>query len=124
MFNEFLLYIGSIIVFIWGIAHLVPTKNVVKGFGEISFDNKMMITMEWIAAGLTLCFVGLSVFLITYLGYAENVVSILIFRLFSILLFTISVVHMFTGFRTKILPNKLCPIILTIVGILFLIYTF
>ena len=33
MLNLKLLYIGSIVITLWGIAHLFPTKAIVKGFG-------------------------------------------------------------------------------------------
>jgi hypothetical protein len=39
-----LLYLGSKIITLWGIAHLIPTKAIVKGFGDISGDNKKIIT--------------------------------------------------------------------------------
>ena len=53
-----LLYIGSIIIILWGVAHLIPTKAIVRGFGAISEDNKKILTMEVISEGLTLIFVG------------------------------------------------------------------
>ena len=40
MDNLMFLYAGSILPFIWGVMHLFPTKNVVKGFGEISASNQ------------------------------------------------------------------------------------
>ena len=43
---------------LWGIAHLFATRAVVKGFGEISKDNKKIITMEWIVEGVSLIFIG------------------------------------------------------------------
>ena len=46
MTNQILLYIGSVLPMLWGISHLFPTKNVVKGFGDISLDNQRIITME------------------------------------------------------------------------------
>ncbi len=36
MLNQILLYIGSLLTLLWGIAHLFPTKSVIKGFGNIS----------------------------------------------------------------------------------------
>ncbi len=69
---DILLYIGSAIIFIWGIAHIIPTKSVVKGFGEISEDNSKIITMEWAAEGITLSFIGLLVFLVTAIGSAKS----------------------------------------------------
>ena len=58
MFNQVLLYSGSAFIAFWGIAHLFPTKSVVAGFGEISADNKRIITMEWIIKGIALIFIG------------------------------------------------------------------
>jgi hypothetical protein len=66
MINELFLYLGSIIILFWGIAHIIPTKSVVNGFIKISEDNKRIISMEWIAEGLTLCFIGVLVLVITY----------------------------------------------------------
>ena len=46
MINDILLYVGSVIIFLWGLGHLIPTKSIVSGFGKISGDNKKIITME------------------------------------------------------------------------------
>jgi hypothetical protein len=120
---EVLLYISSIIIFIWGIAHLIPTKSIVDGFGEISTDNKRIITMEWIAVGISICFIGIIGFMMTYFGYSTDIVGILIFRLLTVMLFVLATVSLFTGARTAILPIKMCPIIMIFVGLLFLIGT-
>jgi hypothetical protein len=120
---EVLLYISSIIIFIWGIAHLIPTKSIVDGFGEISTDNKRIITMEWIAVGISICFIGIIGFMMTYFGYSTDIVGILIFRLLAVMLFVLATVSLFTGARTAILPIKMCPIIMIFVGLLFLIGT-
>ena len=123
MANEILLYISSIIIFIWGIAHLIPTKSIVDGFSEISTDNKRIITMEWIAAGISICFIGIIGFMMTYFGYSTDTVGILIFRLLTVMLFVLATVSIFTGARTAILPIKMCPIIMIFVGLLFMIGT-
>ncbi|MBM3156286.1 MAG: hypothetical protein FJ004_03260, partial [Chloroflexi bacterium] len=75
-----LLYIGSAVAIVWGIAHIIPTKNVVNGFGQLSTDNKRIITMEWVAEGLTLCFVGALVLSITILEGDQNPVSLIVYR--------------------------------------------
>ncbi len=46
MIKEILLYIAGALTFSWGVAHLFPTKSVVKGFGDISEDNRKIILME------------------------------------------------------------------------------
>ena len=53
-----LMLVGGAVCIVWGGAHLVPTRKVVAGFGELSTDNRRLLAMEWIAEGLTLCFVG------------------------------------------------------------------
>ena len=40
MASDVLLYVGAGVITVWGVAHIVPTKSVVKGFGEISEENK------------------------------------------------------------------------------------
>ena len=57
--NETLLYIGSAIIILWGIAHIIPTRTIVDGFGDISEVDRKVITMELIAEGLTLIFLGI-----------------------------------------------------------------
>ena len=57
MTNQILAYIGAGFVAFWGIAHLFPTKNIVADFGEISEDNRHIITMEWIVEGMALIFI-------------------------------------------------------------------
>lgn len=110
MFGEILIYLGAALPFIWGLAHLFPTKSVVRGFGDISRDNKNIIAMEWIIEGIALIFVGLLVAIITYIN-PSGPVSEAAYILSSVLLITLAVVSLFTGFRVNFLPFKLCPII-------------
>jgi hypothetical protein len=77
--KEFLIYSGSLIIFIWGAAHIVPVKSIVKSFNDISADNKLILTMEWIAEGLTLAFIGTLVFLVSVLGDSANETSVLVY---------------------------------------------
>ena len=72
--------IGAVVIFLWGIGHLIPTRSVVAGFGALSEDNKRIITMEWIAEGLTLCFIGLLVFMVTLYAGPQNLVSVFVYR--------------------------------------------
>jgi len=49
-----LLYVASALCATWGMAHLFATRGVVSGFGDISIDNKRVITMEWVVEGIAL----------------------------------------------------------------------
>ena len=119
MTNDIMLYIGSIVITLWGIAHILPTKSVVTDFGPISEDNKRIITMEWIAEGLTLCFIGLLVLFITLLGVSQNPVSLIVYRISAVMLVVMAGLSLLTGARTSILPMKICPIVKTTVAIMF-----
>jgi hypothetical protein len=61
--NEILLYLGGALTIGWGTAHLYPTQQIVRGFGGISRDNQLILTMEWLAEAFLLIFTGLLVVL-------------------------------------------------------------
>jgi hypothetical protein len=124
MLNQILLLIGSLSVIIWGIAHLFPTKSVVKGFGDISADNKNILKMEWITEGFSLIFTGTLLLLVTFMGDNENITSKMVFIASSVFLFSMAILSFLTGYKVNFLPYKLCPIIFSVSGILILIGSF
>jgi hypothetical protein len=117
MTNQVLLYLGSSFLFFWGAAHLLPTRSVVKGFGDISPDNKRIITMEWIIEGLALMFIAAVVASVTYFDHV-SAISRTVYWLSFVMLNTLSGVSLFTGFKVNFLPYKLCPLIFTTASIL------
>ena len=119
--NDILLYIGSALIVVWGIAHIIPTRNVVNGFGQISDDNKRIITMEWVAEGLTLCFIGLLVLFVTVLENSQDNVSLIVYRASAGMLIVMAGWTALTGARTPIVPIKICPFVKTIVAVLFIL---
>lgn len=120
MINQILAYIGAGFVAVWGIAHLFPTRNVVAGFGEISGDNRNIITMEWIGEGVTLIFIGALVATVTAVDAASPVTDA-VYWLAIIGLNVLSVVSLFTGFKVNFITFKLCPVIFTGASILILL---
>jgi len=121
MLNNILIYIGSVIIIIWGIAHIVPTKKVIAGYGDISRDNKLILIMEWIAEGATLIFIGILTLVINILNGYQNAVSLNVFRISSVMLIIMAILTTFTGARTKVIFFKLCPFVKIIVAVLFLL---
>lgn len=107
-----LIYAASLILCGWGIAHLFPTGTVVRGFGEISADNKRIITMEWITEGVALVFIAVLVALTTFLD-GTSVLSKAVYLSTIVALNVLSVVSLFTGFKNSFIPFKLCPLIFT-----------
>ena len=120
MINQVLIYAGSALVIFWGVAHLFPTKSIVRGFGGISDDNKNIITMEWIIEGVSLIFIGAIVIAVTIIDSTATV-SKAIYWLCFIVLNVLSGVSLMTGFKIKFLPFKLCPVIFTTASVLILL---
>lgn len=114
------LYLGAALAALWGIAHLFPTKSVVEGFGDISIDNKRIITMEWIVEGVSLFFMGLLVATVTFID-PLSVVSRAVYILSTLCLLVLAAVSLFTGFKVNFLPYKLCPFIFTVSAVLIFI---
>lgn len=112
MVNYILLYVGAALPFFWGVAHLFPTASIVKGFGDISVDNKRVITMEWIIEGVAMIFMGLLVAIVTLID-PGSAVSLAVYILSAVCLIELAVVSLFTGFRINFFAYKLCPIIFT-----------
>ena len=120
MINYVLLYLGSALLLFWGIAHLFPTKSVVKGFGGISLDSKRIIAMEWIIEGVSLIFIAVVVVTVTYMDYSSPI-SKMIYRWCFIVLNVLSGISLLTGFKIKFLPFKLYPVIFTTASVLILL---
>ena len=123
MINDILLYVGAAVIMLWGIAHIVPTKSVVNGFGKMSQDNRRIITMEWIAEGLTLCFIGLLVLFVTIWGEAPNQTSAIVYMASAAMLVVMAALTSITGARTSIVPIKICPFVKVVVAVLFFLGT-
>ena len=116
-----LLVIGSVVITLWGISHIAPTKGVVAGFGAISDTNRQIITMEWVAEGLTLCFIGLLVLVTVLMGGASGSASLIVYRASALMLIVMAAWTGVTGARTPIVPIKICPIVKSLVAILFFV---
>jgi hypothetical protein len=121
MFGLVLLYLGAAILLIWGVAHIIPTRNVVAGFGPLSDDNRINITMEWVAEGLALAFVGVLVALVTVLGGSNEPVAKVV--LWSVVGFCIVMGGwtFIAGRRSSVLPIRLCPLVLAVAAALLVL---
>ncbi|MFC2126001.1 hypothetical protein ACFLU5_14455 [Bacteroidota bacterium] len=115
-----LFYIAGILTLLWGIAHLFPTAGVVEDFGDISSDNKLIITMEWIIEGLALIFLGILTIVVTKTD-TESKLSTNVYLLITTMLFSLAILSLFTGFRVDFLPFKLCPVIFSASAILMIV---
>ena len=120
MNKKILTLTGSLLCLIWGISHLIPTKSVVAGFGNISMNNQRIVFMEWINEGLTLIFIGLLVTVIAIASKENTSMTRIVYLISSIMLFSMAVLSLLTGFNIDFLPFKLCPLIFSVSGLLIL----
>lgn len=105
-----LAYTAAGFVFLWGIAHVIPTRQVVAGFGGISPDNRLVITMEWVAEALAMWFVAALVTAFTLAGMAEGAAN-LVYRLCAGFLVMVGAWTAVTGARTPVVWFKMCPVV-------------
>ncbi len=108
--NEVILYIASALTALWGVAHLFATKGVVAGFGDITADNRQIITMEWIVESVALISTAAFVIVATVIQ-PEATISSAVYAVAIVTLVALAVVSLFTGFKVSYLPFKLCPVI-------------
>ena len=120
MFSQILIYSGSAFISFWGVAHLFPTRSVVSGFGEISVDNKRIITMEWIIEGIALIFIGSINAIVTAIDHTSSI-SLAIYLSSAVALIVFAFVSLLTGFKISFLPFKLCPVIFITSAVLIIL---
>ena len=115
-----LLFVASALCAIWGVAHLFATRGVVSGFGEISIDNKRVITMEWVVEGIALISIGAFVSTATWTD-AASLVSGGVYAVAILALLALALVSLLTGFKIAFLPYRLCPFIFGLSALLILV---
>jgi hypothetical protein len=114
---ETLAYVAAGIVFLWGASHIIPTKQVVAGFGEISKDNRYIITMEWVAEGLSFMFVAALIAAVTWSGKTPEAAEDLVYRVSTGFLLAVGAWTAMTGAKTSgggAIWFKMCPVVMSV----------
>jgi len=108
--NQFILYFAAALTAVWGISHLFATKGVVSGFGDLTPDNRRIITMEWIVEGVAL--ISTAAFVVaTTVVQPDSPVASAVYAVAIVTLIAFAIVSLFTGFEIAFLPFRLCPFI-------------
>jgi hypothetical protein len=118
--NEVLAYLAALLVFAWGVSHVIPTRRVVDGFGEISTDNRLVITQEWIAEAITMWCIAAVIVVITAVGEADDTAARWTYRASAVMLLAVIALTASTGARTAVVWFKICPLLLTTTAALLL----
>src|SRR6516165_518802 len=99
--RDTLAYLAAVLTGLWGIAHAIPTSQVVAGFEPTSRDNRRVITQEWIAEALTMW--GLAALVIvTTATTSAGTAADWVYRIVAVLLIAIGMLTTFTGARTPV----------------------
>jgi len=118
--SSVLAYLSAGIVGLWGIAHVLPTARVVRGFDDTTHDNRLVITQEWIAEAMTMWFITAVIVLVTTLGSSRLSVVDWVYRTSAIMLIAIAALTTVTGARTTVIFFKICPVLLSITAAMLL----
>jgi hypothetical protein len=113
-------YVAAALVGVWGIAHAVPTKQVVAGFAPITADNRRVLTQEWLAESVTMWAMAALVVVVTAAA-PDAQVAAAVYRVVAGLLVALVVLTALTGARTPVVWFKICPLLLATSAILLVV---
>jgi len=116
-----LAYIAGAVVAVWGLAHAVPTRQVLAGFGPITADNRRIILQEWLAEAFTMWGTAAVVIVVTAVSGPDTGARAWVYRTAALLLIALATLTAVTGARTPVVWFKICPVLLTGSAVLLLI---
>lgn len=116
-----LAYVAAAVVAAWGVAHVVPTRQVVTGFGPVSADNRRVILQEWLAEALTMWGIAAMVIAATVAGGAVPGLRDWVYRVAAALLVALGALTALTGARTRVVWFKVCPVVMAVAAVLLLV---
>jgi hypothetical protein len=106
-----LTYVAAAITGLWGVAHAVPTRQVVAGFQDTSIDNRRVLLQEWLAEAITMWTLAALVTVVTAVADGTAAAE-WADRVTAGSLIALAVLTSLTGARTPIIWFKLCPVLL------------
>ncbi len=107
-----LAYAAAAVVAVWGVAHAVPTRQVVSGFGPITADNRRVLLQEWLAEAFTMWGIAAIVIAATAAGGVAADARAWVYRAAAGLLVALGTLTALTGARTPVVWFKICPVLL------------
>ncbi|MDJ0769017.1 MAG: hypothetical protein QNJ12_09495 [Ilumatobacter sp.] len=109
--DAFLAYLAAGLVAAWGVAHAIPTRQVVAGFEPITADNRRVLQQEWLAEAFTMWGIAATTIAVTLADGADA--AAWAYRTLAALLVALAVLTAATGGRTPVIWFKICPVLLT-----------
>ena len=99
-------------VALWGVAHAIPTRQVLAGFEPITADNRRVLLQEWLAEAFTMWGLAAAVIVAAVAG-AQAEPTRWVYRAAAALLVALAALTTLTGARTPVVWFKICPVLLT-----------
>ncbi|MGO9217348.1 MAG: hypothetical protein ACLP5E_06175 [Streptosporangiaceae bacterium] len=118
-----LAYVAGAVVAAWGVAHAIPTRQVLAGFEPVTADNRWIVLQEWLAEALTMWGIAAVVITVTTVG-TDSDARAWVYRIAAGLLVALGALTALTGARTAVIWFKICPVLLTGSAILLLVASF
>lgn len=118
-----LAYLAAAITGLWGVAHAVPTRQVLAGFAPITPDNRRVLLQEWLAEAITMWGIAALVIVVTAAGGGAGVTG-WVYRAAAVLLLALALLTGLTGARTPVIWFRICPVLLTSSAALLLLASF
>ena len=109
--SALLAYAAAAVVAVWGVAHAVPIRQVVAGFGPIASDNRRILRQEWLAEAFTMWGTAAIVIAATTAGGSADARA-WVYRAAAGLLVALGTLTALTGARTAVVWFKICPVVL------------
>jgi len=116
-----LAYLAGAIVALWGVAHAVPTRQVLAGFEPVTTDNRRIVVQEWLAEAFTMWGIAAMVIVVTAMGGADTGARVWVYRVAAGLLIALGTLTALTGARTPVIWFKICPVLLASSAALLLV---
>ena len=110
--------VAATLVALWGVAHAIPTLQVLAGFEPISVDNRRIVLQEWLAEAVTMWGIAAIIVSVTVAAGAGAMASHWVYRASAGLLLALALLTSVTGARTPVVGFKICPVLLTISAVL------
>jgi hypothetical protein len=119
--NEVLAYVAAALVALWGLAHAIPTSQVVAGFEPITPDNRRVLIQEWLAEAFSMWGIAAVIVVSTIVGGSDSAVTQWVYRVAAGLLVALAMLTTLTGARTPVIWFKVCPVLLSVSAALLLL---
>ncbi len=91
-------------------AYVIPTRQVVAGFGEMPEDDRWVLIMEWVAEERAMWFVAALVAAVAAFGSDGEAAVAFVYRLSAGFLVVVGAWTALTGARGPVIWFKLCPV--------------